>query len=187
MRRFFINIFSILFFLLGILPEMRAGALPDSVYVFQNDTTWQAYKVNYIRKDTVNGKAIAVYAAHPSDTAIIAGFYNGYMAGVFETRYPGGGRMEKIIYQKNKRNGEYTLFSRSGEVIIKGSYYNGIKNGYWAYRSWGIYGKYKEGKKHGKWKWIDNSRKKTIIYFKRDKLERPLPPGKKLPDVILKG
>lgn len=78
--------------------------------------------------------------------------------------------MEKIIYQKGKRNGEYTLYKFDGTVLIKGVYEDDVKNGFWIHKGYRIQGKYKNGLKQGKWKWYYAEDKYYQYVFEQGKI-----------------
>lgn len=152
-----------LIFLLPFFSFAQVQGDSIRVVVDENKVFW--HKIKIIEQDTVNGREVAVYVKDTTTTAYIKHFYNGYQNGVYKSFYPNGKIMEKIIYQKDKKNGEYVLFSYSGMIMIKGVYKDDVKNGFWADRVNMIYGRYKNGKRHKRWKWYYNETNYYRYYF----------------------
>ncbi|MFI5203866.1 MAG: toxin-antitoxin system YwqK family antitoxin [Flavobacteriales bacterium] len=121
--------------------------------------------------DTVQGFVEAEYADFPGKKAYRVNYYNSWRTGVYTSWYPDGKKMETIIFQKGKRNGEYTLFDSTGAIVIKGVYFNNVKDGFWIFKRYNFYGKYKNGRKNGTWKWKTEAGKLKFEY-KNGKLER---------------
>ncbi|MCW8913413.1 MAG: hypothetical protein OQJ96_10260 [Flavobacteriales bacterium] len=133
----------------------------------QIDTNFVTYNVIY--KETITkgifSKAIAVFADDTSQIAIEKNYTNNYQNGLYKAYYPSGGLMVKAVYANNKLHGEFTYFDKLGEVAIKGIYKEGVKHKYWAYRYLKCYGRYKDGKKSGKWKCLNTDGGKYITKY----------------------
>lgn len=161
-RHFFILILNVF---LGITSFAQ-----EKIKIRINDSTFFEHNVIITKNDTVNGKKIAVYA---SDTSIIAyqkSYYEGYQTGFYKIYFPSGKLMETSVYMKDKKNGEYTLYEIDGTIIVKGKYTNDIKDGFWAYKKYKIFGKYKDGLKHGKWKWMQGNGNFYVYKFDKGNL-----------------
>ena len=65
--------------------------------------------------------------------------------------YPNGRLKIKTVFANNKIHGEWTYYGLDGVIITKGVYREGVKYGYWAYKSLRTYGRYKKGFKNKKW------------------------------------
>lgn len=158
-----------LFFLILNVIFGFTGFSQEKIKIRINDSTFFEHDVTIIKNDTVNGKKIAVYT---NDTTVMAyqkSFYEGYQTGFYKVYFPSGKLMETTVYMKDKKNGDYTLYEIDGSIIVKGSYTNDIKNGFWAYRKYRISGKYKDGLKHGKWKWIQPDGSFYVYKFDKGK------------------
>lgn len=133
----------------------------------QIDTNFVTYDVIYTDTLTkgVFSKVIAVFANDTSQIAIEKNYTSNYQNGLYKAYYPSGGLMVKTVYANNKLNGEWTFYDKTGEVAIKGIYKEGIKHKYWAYRYLKCYGRYKNGKKSGRWKCLNTDGGKYITKY----------------------
>jgi antitoxin component YwqK of YwqJK toxin-antitoxin module len=159
---FFLLILNVFFGIYGFSQE--------KIKIRINDSTFFEHEVIVIKNDTVNGKKIAVYA---NDTSVIAyqkSYYEGYQTGFYKVYFPTGKLMETSVYMKDKKNGDYTLYEIDGSIIVKGSYTNDIKDGFWTYRKYKLSGKFKNGLKHGKWKWIQTNGLFYVYKYDKGKL-----------------
>jgi antitoxin component YwqK of YwqJK toxin-antitoxin module len=146
------------------------GFSQEKIKIRINDSTFFEHDVIVTKNDTINGKKIAVYA---NDTTVIAyqkSYYEGYQTGFHKIYFPNGKLMETSVYMKDKKNGDYTLYEIDGSIIVKGRYTQDIKDGFWAYRKHKIFGKYKDGLKHGKWKWYQPDGSFYVYKFDKGKL-----------------
>jgi hypothetical protein len=56
-------------------------------------------------------------------------FKNNLMDGVFEEFYPDGSTKKVVNYQNGMLHGDFFEFSKEGEVLLSGSYFQGEKSG----------------------------------------------------------
>lgn len=133
----------------------------------QIDTNFVTYDVIYTDTLTkgIFSKVIAVFADDTSQIAIEKNYSYNFQNGLYKAYYPSGGLMVKAIYANNKLHGEFTYFDKAGEVAIKGIYDEGVKHKYWAYRYLKCYGRYKHGKKSGRWKCLNTDGGKYITKY----------------------
>lgn len=153
----------------------------ETVRIRINDSTFFDHEVIIVKNDTVNGKKIAVYASDTTVTAYEKGYYEGYQTGVYKVYFPTGKLMESYVYQKGKKNGDYSLYSIDGTLLVKGEFTNDLRDGYWAYRQEKLYGRFKDGKKNGKWKWYQTDSLYYVYKFDKDVL-LSVTPMKNSPD-----
>ncbi len=142
----------LLAFLLGITASFAQQG-QDSLAVKTDDNTYVWYPVKISADKSQGGQVTAVYAHDTTVTAYVKNYYMGYQSGITRTFYPTGEKMELIVYQKGKKNGDYTYYGKDGQVKTKGEYRDDRKDGYWAYRSQNLYGSYRKGLKAKRWKW----------------------------------
>jgi hypothetical protein len=158
---------KLLLFLSFILICFATKAQTIVKETVQIDTNFVTYNVIY--KETITkgifSKTIAVFADDTSQIAIEKNYTNNYQNGLYKAYYPSGGLMVKAVYANNKLHGEFTYFDKLGEVAIKGIYKEGVKHKYWAYRYLKCYGRYKDGKKSGKWKCLNTDGGKYITKY----------------------
>ena len=159
--------FLLLFTLISFLTN--AQEVEETI---QLDTIIETYRVVYrpIVKTTYYYKKIAVFANDTSQVAIEKTFSNGHQNGVYKVYYPSGRLKVFTVYANDSINGEWTWYDTKGIILVKGVYVNGTKHGYWAYKSLKTYGRYKKGKKNGKWYKKDVNDKKIKSYYKNGKL-----------------
>jgi len=163
------------------------GFSQEKIKIRINDSTYYEHKVIITKNDTVNGKKIAVYAMDTSVIAYQKSYYEGYQTGFYKIYFPTGKLMETSIYMKDKKNGDYTLYETDGTIIVKGKYVNDIKDGYWAYRKYKIFGKYKDGLKHGKWKWYQENGSYIVYKFEKGKfLSVSMKTAPEFPEYLIK-
>lgn len=133
----------------------------------QIDTNFVTYDVIYTDTLTkgVFSKIIAVFADDTTQIAVEKNYTSNYQNGLYKAYYPSGGLMVKAVYANNKLHGEWTFYDKAGEVAIKGIYKEGVKHKYWAYRYLKCYGRYKKGKKSGRWKCLNTDGGKYITKY----------------------
>ncbi|HLP10326.1 MAG TPA: hypothetical protein VK177_00240 [Flavobacteriales bacterium] len=169
-------------FLLTTFTASYVNAQVLNVYV--NDADYKAEPIKYTQADTAEGKLRAEYVNYPGVEAFTANYYNGYRTGFVKYYYPDGKLMMTQVFQKSKKNGEYTLYNQQGEIVQKGVYVNNVKDGYWNWRKYQFMGKYKNGLKHGRWVYIVNGAKQTY-HYKKGVLVKSKTALPALPDFIL--
>lgn len=140
----------------------------------QIDTTFETISVIY--KPSVQSlhytKKVAVFANDTSQIAIEKSTNKNGNSGLYKIFYPNGNIKIRTVYANNKLNGEWTFYDPKGIIIIKGNYEGGVKDGYWAYKSLKIYGRYRKGKKHWRWHKINVNNKKEKSTYKKGVLTR---------------
>lgn len=83
------------------------------------------------------------------------GYYNnGRPDGIWKWYYENGNLLREEEYFQGKRDGSYTEYSKTGEIIAQGQYSDDEKNGNWKYKSGNNIeeGKYIIGLRDGLWK-----------------------------------
>lgn len=139
-------------FTLILTLGLQSMAQVDSITVL--DTT---YVIDYKGFDWgQDGEVKGYYPLPGSPLAVHYHWKFGKIYGAYRAYYPNGGLIEFGVYADGMRHGEWTVYGEQEEVLIKGKYKNGVKDGYWAYRAEGWYGRYKNGHKKGRWKRIEN-------------------------------
>ncbi|MBL4594518.1 MAG: hypothetical protein JKX68_11990 [Flavobacteriales bacterium] len=135
--------------------------------VIQIDTITETIKVIYkpTIKTTYYIKKVAVFADDTSQIAIEKSYTSYGQNGLYKVFYPTGRLKIKTVFANNKINGEWTFYNLNGLIITKGIYKAGVKQGYWAYKSLKIYGRYKKGLKNKKWKRFDENHKKYLSHY----------------------
>ncbi|MCB0410295.1 MAG: hypothetical protein KDD29_08750, partial [Flavobacteriales bacterium] len=133
----------------------------------QIDTTFITYQV--IHKETLGEGYFTmkryVFANDTSVVAIEKNFSNGRQNGLTRIYYPSGKIRVKAIYGNDKLQGEWTHYDELGVIITKGVYNFGLKDGFWAYKSIGTFGRYVDGKKHRNWVKKDKNGKKHKAWY----------------------
>lgn len=144
----------ILFLISAKSSYAQSKVISDTVQI---DTTFVVYDV-VLQKTLTNGiytKEFYVFADDTTTVAIEKNYTYNYLNGIYRAYYPSGKPMVKTIIANSKPYGEFTFWDKAGEVAIKGLYKEGIKHGFWAYRYLKCYGRYRHGKKSGKWKCLN--------------------------------
>lgn len=162
--------YSLIFLFLFLGYCTHLSAQQDSVKIVVNDSTGFWHKINWISKDTINGKSVAVFTHNESVAAIIHVYKNGLPHGVWKRFYPSGQLLEKTTYKEGKKSGEYALFDFRGTAVVLGSYKNNLRHGSWNYKQAGISGRYVNGKKEGIWKYSPNGYQDYFYRFKAGEL-----------------
>jgi hypothetical protein len=139
--------------------------------IVQIDTTTEVIKVIYkpIENSTYYFKKVAVFADDTSQVAVEKSYNKLGQNGAYKVYYPNGRLKIKTVFANNKINGEWIWYDEARLILIKGNYKNGVKHGYWAYKSKKHFGKYKNGLKHKKWIEIDVNEQKHKTYFRNGK------------------
>jgi len=161
---------SLVLLLLSFCPFYTSAQVVDEV--IQIDTISEVTSVIYrpINKSSYYFKKVGVFANDTSQIAIEKTYTSYGQNGAYKVYYPNGKLKIKTVYANNKVNGEWVYYNPKGIIIVKGFYKNGVKDGYWAYKSLRIYGKYKKGLKHKKWKRFDKSENKHISHYSKGQL-----------------
>ncbi len=92
--------------------------------------------------------------------------------------YPNGQIRVKGTYKNNLRDGEWTYFFENGNIWSKGTFKQGKSDGIFT-----IYNKdgslfmkssYKMGKPNGKWQFYENNNLKREVYFSNDSIVKEI-------------
>jgi len=165
-----IKVFNFIALFLLVFNGLNAQIVEE---VVQIDTTLETIRVIYKPEiaSTYYFKKVAVFADDTAQIAVEKSYTNYGQNGVYKVYYPSGRLKIKTVFANNKIHGECVYYDPEGIIITKGVYREGIKHGYWAYKSLKIYGRYKKGYKHGKWKRFDNNEDKFISHYKAGELK----------------
>ena len=138
----------------------------------QIDTITETIKVIYKPSvsTTYYTKKIAVFAADTTQFAIEKSTNRTGNSGLYKVFYPDGSIKIKTVYANNKLNGEWTYYNKNGVIQIKGNYQQGVKHGYWAYKTIKTYGRYRNGLKF--WRWHTKNDKREKSTYKKGVLVR---------------
>lgn len=128
-----------------------------------------SYTIIYKEYDSLNGNIIAVFFGDTSVVAFKEGYYNGKPNGVFLYYYPNGNYRQTMVYGYGELHGDYTVYNDFGEVIKKGKYKDGLKQGYWRDLTLNLTGRYHKGERHLKWKLIDPHDKDSVYHWRYNK------------------
>jgi hypothetical protein len=160
---------TIALFLVFLSFNLSAQVVEEVVRL---DTILEKVQVIYkpVTSTSYYQKKIAVFANDTTKIAIEKTFAREVLNGVYKAYYPSGELKVKAIYANGKINGEYTWYGKDGVIKVKGVYKNDIKDGYWAYKSLKIYGRYKNGKRHKTWYTLDHNLKKIKSNYKKGAL-----------------
>lgn len=150
----------LLLMILGMVAFPKSSSSQSTTIIqdtVQIDTSFVVYDV-VLQKTLTNGVFTKEFYVFADDTATLAvekNYSYNYLNGIYRAYYPDGKIMVKKVFANGKPYGEFTFYDKAGEVAIKGLYKEGIKHGYWAYRYLKCYGRYRKGKKSGKWKCLN--------------------------------
>ena len=169
-----------------IIPLFSSAQVVEEI--IQIDTITETIKVIYRPSENTSYyfKKIAVFADDTSQIAIEKSYTNYGQNGAYKVYYPNGRLKIKTVFANGKIHGEWTYYGLDGIIITKGVYREGVKFGYWAYKSLKIYGRYKKGLKHKRWKRIDASENKYISHYKKGILTAGEGVGNEVPTYISK-
>ncbi|PJB15155.1 MAG: hypothetical protein CO118_04900 [Flavobacteriales bacterium CG_4_9_14_3_um_filter_32_8] len=158
---------SILFFFFFLFSTSFSAQVVDEVV--QLDTIFETIKVIYkpINSSSYFTKKFGVFADDTSKIAIEKTFNVNGQNGIYKVYYPSGRLKVFTVFANNKINGEWTWYDEKGIILVKGTYQNGVKHGYWAYKNVRIYGRYKKGLKHKRWIRKDINEKKYISHYQK--------------------
>lgn len=117
-----------------------------------------------------NEKLEAYYKENPEQIAYVKNYYYGKQSGIYKAFYPSGRIMIFAVYQRGMLNGDYTWFSPDGKVLIKAQYRDNIRHGYYANRLHHFQGRFRDGKRHGKWEFNVGSSAYRKAYYSEGKL-----------------
>ncbi len=142
----------------------------------QLDTITETIKVIY-RPDIYNEttrytKRVGVFADDTSQVAIEKTYIRDALNGIYKVNYPSGKPKVKAVYVNGNPSGEFTWYKEDGVIRVKGVYLDSLKHGFWAYKYLKIYGRYKQGKKHGAWYKLDANRQKIKSWYSNGNLVR---------------
>ncbi len=170
-----------IFLLFLLVPFFTSAQIVEEVV--QIDTTREVIRVIYKPKNTSGYyfKKVAVFANDTSQIAIEKSYTNYGQNGIYKVYYPNGKLKIKTVFANNKIFGEWTYYGLDGIIITKGNYREGVKQGYWAYKSLRIYGRYKNGYKNKRWKRFDESENKYISHYKYGELKSGEGYGEEIP------
>jgi antitoxin component YwqK of YwqJK toxin-antitoxin module len=167
-----------------LLTMFSVYANAQVLNVYENDNQYKPEAIKYTQTDSAEGKIRAEYMDYPGKEAFSANYYNKFRTGFVRYYYPDGKLMKTQVFQKSKKNGEYTLYDQQGVIVEKGFYVDNVKDGYWNWRKYQFMGKYKDGLKSGRWVYIVKG-VKQIYHYKKGVLEKSKTPLPDLPAYIL--
>ncbi|MBP9160898.1 MAG: hypothetical protein KBF49_08615 [Flavobacteriales bacterium] len=145
-------------FIAALLFSSIASAQPDSLYITTNDAT-VAYAVEYApMQDVERFRLEGKYAFDTTRTAVQIDYKRGKPSGIYRAYYPDGKPLIFAVYGWGSLHGDWTEYDPLGRITVKGQYRMDKRDGTWAFRSQGIVGHYKDGEKHGSWKYYENGK-----------------------------
>jgi hypothetical protein len=130
---------------LGIEDVYMEYSVNDSLSLAYSNKTNKLF-TGYII-DTINNK---------NDTNFISKYENGFLIEVLI--FNSSGRNKKYSFDKGIENGAYVEWDEKGDVIIEGTYKNGLKNGVWYFydnRYKYCIGTYFNDMKQNRWKYFN--------------------------------
>lgn len=159
---------------LSLLFVLASHAQSKKLRVIYPDDT---LVVDLIYKDTdslKNGKLIAYFKENPEQEAYVKNYYFGKQSGVYKAFYPNGRLMIFSVYERGMRNGDYAYYGPEGNVLIKAKYKDGQRHGYYINKIAKHQGRYKQGKRNGKWEFnVGSPSYKKVYYSEGQKVPMP--------------
>lgn len=94
-----------------------------------------SYNATYISRDSIDHptKRIAYFNDYPHQKAIVKYIYNGYVNGIYRIYYPNGFLYREAHYLGGLLDGDWKEYTSEGVLTIRGKYRNGKKHGKWEY------------------------------------------------------
>lgn len=146
----------------------------------QSDTLWipgegeaVPYAVRYAPvSQEAQSKRIGRFVFDTTRVAVEMDYKRGTPSGIYRAYYPDGRPLIFAVYGWGTLHGDWTEYSRTGEVTLKGQYRQGERRGTWAFREEGIKGHYKHGMKHGLWKYYEKGRVVRSEKYRRGRMVR---------------
>tara|TARA_B110000046_G_scaffold32429_1_gene34747 strand:- start:10317 stop:11291 length:975 start_codon:yes stop_codon:yes gene_type:complete len=115
-----------------------------------SDTT--SYNIVFYELDSLTkNKLVGYFEENTNQPSIEKYFYLGLQCGKEYTYFPSGQVYELSVYQKGKRDGDYSRYNSLGELVVKTRYLEGKLSGFYIDRKRNYQGKYSKGLKNGKW------------------------------------
>ena len=160
----------LLTFSLVIVLKFNHFAQQNKLVVYSAGDTI-LYDLTYKSYDSLTNNILqAFYAQDSSVLAIEKKYYNGKQSGITTAYYPSGKKMLSMVYRYGEKHGDWTYFNEDGKILIKASYRNDLKNGYYVDFIRNFRGRYWNDKKHRKWEYNVGSAAYRKLYFNRGKL-----------------
>ncbi|HRH70495.1 MAG: hypothetical protein JNL43_06870 [Flavobacteriales bacterium] len=159
-------------FLCGAFLPCFLLAQPDTLWVPTNGST-VPYVVSYepVRNDPQYTR-IGKFAFDTSRVAVELDYKRGHPSGVLRAYYPDGRPMIFAVYGWKTLHGDWAEYDEVGAITLKGKYKHGKRNGKWALKKEATIGRYKKGLKHGKWSYSENGRVVRTEKYRKGLLKR---------------
>jgi hypothetical protein len=149
--------------------SFASSAQPDTLYVPEHDTIVPYAVVYPPLQQAESFQHVGRFALDTSRIAVKLGFKRGKPCGVYRAFYPDGRPLIFAVYGWGYLHGDWTEYGPDGHVSLKGKYDQGKRDGTWGFRDQGIVGHYKDGLKHGKWKYYQEGRLVRVERYHKDK------------------
>lgn len=161
----------LLFFYWIFFPSFLVSQ-PDTLWV-PTDGSPIPYAVQYepVRNDAQYVR-IGHFTFDTSRVAVKLDYKRGYPSGVYRAFYPDGRPLIFAVYGWKTLHGDWAEYDETGLITLKGKYKHGKRSGKWALKKEDTIGHYKKGLKHGKWSYTENGRVIRTEKYKKGVLKR---------------
>lgn len=161
---------SVLFFTFLFFVSNLSFTQPSRMKVYYPDDTL-VFDLIYENTDSIeNGKLTAFYKEKPYQIAYEKNFYFGKQSGVYKSYYPSGRIMIFSVYQAAKLHGDWAYYGPDGKLRQKAKYREGKLEGFYINRIEHYQGRYRNGKKHGKWEYNVGTAAYRKVFYEDGKL-----------------
>lgn len=144
----------------------------NEVIIVQSRDTFQMYTISATEINVMNGVQTFVFNDFPDVVARTSTYSEGKLSGIEKTYYPSGKLYQTVVYQNGMKWGEYREYAEDGALMVSGMFIADLESGVWINKISGCTGKYKKGKKNGRWRCNEGSVPFTLYVYRKGILKR---------------
>lgn len=143
-----------------------------SILVIETPDTFKMYPITLNEQLSSETQRVYQFDQYPEVTAKVSSYTGGKQSGNEKTFYPSGQVYQTFVYADGKLWGEYRQYSEDGKLLVRGNFINDQQHGLWIDHISGCTGRYKNGKKHGRWRCNEGIVPYKLYVYRKGKLIR---------------
>jgi len=158
------------FILMFMLSSMMKAQ--NDVLIIHDTSGFRMYHIYESRELSSETQKVYMFNNFPQVIAKTSNYSQGKLWGVEKTFYPSGNKYQTFVYADGKLWGEYRAYSEDGTQIIRGNFVDNKEHGQWIDEVSGCSGRYKNGKKHGRWRCNEGEVPYTLYVYRKGEVVR---------------
>lgn len=158
-----------LIFLLS-MPFLLHGQ--SETLIIETRDTFYVYHIHLNQSLSNDRVKIYMFDDYPHIKAKESNYVNGKLSGIERTYYPSGAKYQTFVYVDGKLWGEYRQYAEDGTQLVRGNFVNDVEHGLWIDKITGCTGRFKNGKKQGRWRCNEGKVPYKLYVYRKGELIR---------------